>query len=488
MNNRHSEQGTALIGAVLIIVILSLLATVSLTVAAQELESIAAAREAAAARHLAEAGADLVVQWLHDPSALPAGPPRSLFTKREVGPDGSPSFFNSAGQSQFVGTRDRPDVLYDAARPSDDRLLNDPSTGWFRALRTVGRITRLAVYAPSRPGLLCTVEVTAETRRVTRTVAVQLGVKSWPAIRAGAQIGVNGPVSAATTPLPVSVHWGDLVINGNARLGAVRDLPARNERAAVTGTAYADMAIREDPWFEVFLGGEALFEPSPTGPATVPANVHAQQEPAPGLRLDRWDFQALKETALRDGTYYVLGPDGLLYRHGRIETGRGVAPVEVFQSTVVGDHRGVVFVDTPNQVPPSTENMGTLTLDAEYMEGVFVVNAHVRFAPAGPGRTVAVRNPLSDGQRPDEVQPPISLTSINLRGVLVTPGNLMLEGPSRLYGAVIVGGSVLKASEADAQLEVWFDRDLERGLVPGAPLVYQALGTWQEKYEGKRTL
>ena len=71
MPNRHSERGAALIGAVLIIVILSMLATVSLNVAAQEIESVTAAKEEAVARHVAEAGADLVMQWFHDPSSDP---------------------------------------------------------------------------------------------------------------------------------------------------------------------------------------------------------------------------------------------------------------------------------------------------------------------------------------------------------------------------------------------------------------------------------
>ncbi|MGH7184909.1 MAG: hypothetical protein ACREIB_01350, partial [Pseudomonadota bacterium] len=174
MHNKHTERGAALIGAVLMIVILSMLATVSLNVAAQEIESVAAARDEAAARHVAEAGADLVMRWFHDSSSDSNGPGRLLFARRKMGADGSPSFFDAAMRSRFTGTDDRPDILYDAARPSDDRLLNDPSNGWFRALGGLGRITRLAVYGPTRPGLLCTVQVTATARRLTRTLAVQM--------------------------------------------------------------------------------------------------------------------------------------------------------------------------------------------------------------------------------------------------------------------------------------------------------------------------
>jgi len=483
----HTERGAALLGAVLIVVILSMLGTVSLNVAIQEVESVAAARDDAVARHLAEAGLDLVLQWFHDPSSAPAGPAGSWFVKRQMGADGSASFFNAAGQSQFTGTRGRPDVLYEATRPADDRVLNDPSVGWFRDLGHLGRITRLAVYAPTRPGLLCTVEVTAAVGRLARTVAVQLGVRSWPAVRSGVQVGLNGPVRASAAPLPVAVHWGDLVVNGDVHLGAVHDIPIRTDLATVTGQPYSEMMVREDRWLKVLIGGAASFDPSPAEPAPIPANVHDHQEPSPGLRLDRWDYQALKEAALREGTYYVLGQDGLLYRSGRIEPGAGITPTDAVRSAAVGDHRGLVFVDTLDQAPPRAENLGTLTLDADYMEGLFIINAHLRLAPARGGKVVPAASPLSDDWQPSGLREPVDLTNINVRGVLITPGELALDKPVRVYGAVLVGGRVIQAAEAEASLEVWYDRDLDKGLILGVPLVYPVQGTWQEQYGETRT-
>ena len=487
MNDTHTERGAALIGAVLIIVILSMLGTVSLNVAAQEIESVAAARDEAVARHLAEAGADLVMQWFHDPSSVPEGTGRRLFTKQQVGPDSSPSFFDAAGRSQFTGTEDRPDILYDAARPADDRLLNDPSGGWFRSLGALGRITQLAVYGPTSPGLLCTVQVTTEARRLTRTISVQLDARPWPSIRAGAQIGANEPVQAALRPLPVSVHWGDLMVNGDVRLGAVRDVPIKTDLAPVTGQSYDEMNHREDRWLDLFIGGEAFFAPLPTGPAPVPANVHVHQEPTPGLRQDRWDYQTMKDAALRDGTYYVRGQDGLLYRHGRIEPGLGVTATDAFRSEAVGDHRGLVFVDTLDHAPPRADNLGTLVLDAEYMEGVFVINANVSLVPQGTGKSLPALSPASEERGATEPRSPVQLTGICLRGMLATPGNFTLDGPVRMYGAIVVGGTVEQASDTGAHLEVWYDDDFRTGLLQGLPLVYQVRGTWLEKYGGKRT-
>lgn len=480
MPRSQDERGSALIGAVLIIMILSMLGTVSLNVAAQEIESVAAARDEAVARHLAEAGADLVMRWFHDPATAPAGPARALFAMRQEESDGSPSFFDAAGQSQFTGTEADPDLLYDAARPADDQLLNDASGGWLGDVGAPGRLTRLAVYGPTSPGLLCTVKVTAEAHKLTRTLVVQLDAGPLTRIRAGVQIGNSHPVPATPRPLPVSVHWGDLVVNGDARLGALRDIPVKAYLAAVTGQAYAEMTHREDRWFNLLIGGEALLAPQPGGSEPVPANVQVRQEPLPGLPVDHWDYQVLKEAALRHGTYYARGEDGLLYRHGLIEPRFGVTVTDAVRSGGVGDHRGLVFVDTLDQAPPRSDNLGTLVLEADYMEGIFVINADIRFTPVGAGKSVPAYRPPDEGQDATEDPTPILLTGINLQGVLVTPGNLTLGGASRVYGALVIGGAVEQASETGAPLEVWYDADFKKRLFKGNPLVHLGVGVWPE--------
>jgi hypothetical protein len=477
-----TERGAALIGGVLIIVILSMLATVSLTVAVQEIEGMTAMRDDAVARHLAEAGIDLVVQWFHDPASRPANPIGLLFRPRHIGADGRASFFDAAGRSQFTGTRERPDLLYDATKPADDRLLNDPRMGWFRSLGQLGRITRLVLYGPTRPGLLCTVEVSATSGGLTRTVAVQLAAQSWPAIRSGLQVGLETPVRASALPFPASVHWGTVVVNGDVHLGPIREIPVKSDLAQVTGQAYSEMAVKEDRWFEVFVGGDVVLDSSRGESASIPAHVHPHQEPSPGLPLDRWDYQALKEAARREGTYYVLGQDGLFYRNGQIEPGQGITPTEALRSATVGDQRGLVFVDTLDQTPPRAENLGTVKIETDYMEGVFILNAHLLLAPSGGGKALVAANPLSGEQEPSLPSEPVALSHINLRGVLITPGDLVLESPTRVFGAVLVGGQVIQTGGAKPTLEIWYDRDLSAGLLPGVSLVYPARGTWEERY------
>jgi hypothetical protein len=247
------------------------------------------------------------------------------------------------------------------------------------------------------------------------------------------------------------------------------------------------MTHPENRWFDLFIGGEALVTPQPAGSDPVPANVHVHQEPSPGLQLDRWEYQTLKDAARRNGTYYARGQDGLLYRHGLVEPGLGVTVREAFQSGAVGDHRGLVFVDTLDRTPPRADNLGTLILDADYLEGVYVVNAHVQFAPMGEGKSVTAHSPPPEGRSTAEPRTPVTLTGIHLRGVLNTAGNLTLAGASRIYGTLVVGGTIEQTSDAAARLEIWYDDDLRAGLSRGVPLVSQAPGTWREKYGEKRT-
>jgi hypothetical protein len=81
---------------------------------------------------------------------------------------------------------------------------------------------------------------------------------------------------------------------------------------------------------------------------------------------------------------------------------------------------------------------------------------------------------------------PVELTGIHLRGVLVTPGDLIVEGQPRIHGAVAAGGKIEPAPGTSARLEVWYDDELRTGLIRGVPLVYQAPGTWLEKYGERR--
>ncbi len=467
-------------GAVLAVLVLSMLGTVSLNLAVLEIESMGAARDEAVARHLAEAGSDLLVQWFHDPTSAPGGSVRELLAKRFDLPEVGPSFFDANGRSQFSGTPDHPDLLYDASRPADDRLMNDPSIGWFRSLRGLGRLLMLRVYGPSRPGLLCTVDVTAGTGRLTRTISVQLAARTIPPIRAGVQITRNGSDLSSRMPLPIWVHWGDLRVRGHVAAGKSEEVPVQTPLAPVTGQSYAEMPRREDRWVEWQVGGEVFYAPSPT--PQIPLNVHPRQDPHPGLQEDRWDYEALKQYALRYGTYYARDREGLFYRNGNLQPGLGVPAQQAFDSEAVGDHHGLVFVDTLDQRPPQGANLGLVTLESDYAEGFFVINAHVLYKPKGAGKPVPALSPPPEGKTSLAARIPVQLAGIHLQGALYTAGDLIFEGTPRVYGAVAAGGQVIQAAENRQNLEVWYTYELRSGLVRGLPVVAIAPGTWHEAF------
>jgi hypothetical protein len=140
----NSERGVVLLGVLMIVLIFTLLGMVSMNLAVQERLQISAGKDEVAARHVAEAGADVIVQWFHNTKSTPLGA-STVLSKRYDWPDSGPSFFDAAGHSQFTGSSTIPDIMYDAARPGDDRLLNDPVDGWFRSLHSLGRIEALKV-------------------------------------------------------------------------------------------------------------------------------------------------------------------------------------------------------------------------------------------------------------------------------------------------------------------------------------------------------
>ena len=303
------DKGHVLLTSLMLIVLLGVAGMTSLYLASQDGPGISAMKEDNAAQQLADGAADVVMSCFHDPTVTPASI-TGLLMKRQGDFTSGPSFFDAAGRSQFVGTADRPDILLDAANQADNQTLNDSPSGFSRALGGLGRILTLKVYGPLQPGLLSTVEATVTTvdrRPVTRTVQLQLGALSIPAVRAAVQVGQTLGAMQPGGESPVMVHWGDQRVLGDLAVQRVEDLVLKNTAAAVTGQSYDQMVSAQDRWTEYWIGGTVSVIAPPAGQGanpSLPENVHQQQYPTPGVRLDRWDYDSLKKIALRWGTYY----------------------------------------------------------------------------------------------------------------------------------------------------------------------------------------
>lgn len=118
------EEGHILLVALALVLILSLLGMTSLYLASQDAMGVRAMRAEKMAQRAADAAADMVVSWFHDPAAAPSAVAGSL-AKQQGDDISGPSFFDAAGRSQFRGTVDRPDLLFNAANPIDDQILNE---------------------------------------------------------------------------------------------------------------------------------------------------------------------------------------------------------------------------------------------------------------------------------------------------------------------------------------------------------------------------
>ncbi len=482
---RSDERGMALLAVLMVVFLLTLLGMTSMQLAGQEIVGGSAIQEERLAHHAAESAVDVVMGWFHDRTLTPQGIEPAWLSKRTINSQGDPSYFDGQGRSQFTGTGHYPDVVFDAANPQHDQLLNDPQTGWFRSLKGLARILKLRVYGATRPGLLCTVEVTAgagRASRVTKTLAVEFGAYAIPALHAPLQSGTLGMETVQSRPGSVLAHWGDIMVHGQAYFPRPDEVPAKSGLAAVTGQAYEEMTHREDRWLDIRLGGQAFFAHLPAEAwSGIALNVHAHQEPVPGIKVDQWDYDTLKRMAKQFGGYYGMDREGLLYPGGVIQPGMGRPAAEVFASTGPGDHRGLIFVDTLDGMPPRLDNLGTLLLDQEYAEGIFIVNAHVFWKARQSGKTVPALSPPPEGQQSLGTRVPVQLSGIHLQGVLHVAGDIRYAGHLKAYGGVVAQGSIVDGTNGSGILEVWYNHDLREGLMQGLPLVFVAPGSWQTK-------
>jgi hypothetical protein len=195
------------------------------------------------------------------------------------------------------------------------------------------------------------------------------------------------------------------------------------------------------------------------------------------VRIDQWDYESLKAVAQRHGTYYRLDQNGRLHSQWMSTGDEGAAPSEVLRSQIVGDHRGIVFIDTLDGTAPRSDNLGTLRLESEYLEALLVVQGNVVLRPQGSGRSFPVLSPPRDSNGGLGARIPVQLSGIHLNGLVWAAGSITLERPIGMYGAVMAGNTIV-AADSTAKLEIWYDIDFSQSRFRGLPVVYRAPGTW----------
>jgi hypothetical protein len=150
-------------------------------------------------------------------------------------------------------------------------------------------------------------------------------------------------------------------------------------------------------------------------------------------------------------------------------------------SSTVGQSHGLLFVDTLDGEAPRPDNLGTLVVDADYVEALLIVQGHVLVKPNGSGRSVTVFSPPPEGTSALGGRIPVTLPGIHLNGLLYAAGTITVERQTRIFGAVMTSGTVAGRTRTPS-LEIWYNFDFSKGLFRGIPVVYRAPATWQLKY------
>lgn len=172
MKMHGTEKGGVLLGALFMGLLLAMLGGVAMNLAVTETMASARAVDEKAGFLLAESGIEQVLAWLtHGDLPVSGGAP-----------------------ALCMGSADLPDVEYDAARPDDERLLNDPGADGARPSADRGRIVRTRLYGSGLPDGFCAIEVTAESRSgVRRTVALDVGATRIPPLQEAVFAGRPSP-------------------------------------------------------------------------------------------------------------------------------------------------------------------------------------------------------------------------------------------------------------------------------------------------------
>lgn len=477
------ETGTALVVTVGLLFLVTLLGFSTVQWAIDETGIAANQKASVQARYIAESGVALMLQWFQGPATFPEvgtfpngynADDRSRFLrKRQIDSRGAPSFFNDKGESQFSGTAEAPDFWYQAA--SDSRGIGGG------ALSGQGAITSLKLYRPVTPGAVGTIEAMGTTvSGIGRTVSVEIIPSPIPPATSAVQVGPGSDV-----PLPVLVHWGDVQVIGDADLdGSLDAIPKKEPLAPVNGQPYPAFDLR-DAWLDFWVGGSILNPPVTACPDCAEpflsvgyGHLHQLQAKSnTGFSLDPWDYQSLKAFAKSWGVYYTTDREGFIYRDGVNDSAHRSSPSQALASHNVGDNRGFVFIDTVDQNPPNGTNLAALDLPIDYLEGLFSIQAHVVLRESGPGRSIPVQSPPSEGTDDSSTRRSLMLSTIHLKGVLSMSGRLTIEGRPMVFGTLIAQ----QGFSGSGRPEVWYDADLRAGYYPGLPMATVLKGSWYNR-------
>lgn len=428
-----NERGTALLAAIMLLVLANGLGLLAFHVSTGELQiSTYAGRELASA-YLAESGVEKVLSWVADPARSP-----------------DPPLFSGLLTQRCSGERTSPDFQLSSA------ILNDMNEGPFSELKETGKLIDLRLYKPSHPDGICTVQSGAVAGKgPVKVVRVEITRNPMPPITAGIQgFGETG-VSA-----PVWGHWGPIRYTGGVRFeGRPERIPTVNPILSPHPRPYREEGPNEDPMMEIHVerGIEGL---SVQRRSNLFENDAVRLDTATPNRLEE-----IKSFIKRRGGYYVVSPSGRLEQNG-IDRGEFD---DIFGSP--GEEYALAWID----VLPGYSRLEPIRLGRKNYRGYFYFSGSVQIQEDRfqTGMTVQARSHPWSATHPG----PIQLSHIRLDGLFYVLGGIELQGPLTAYGALYAGQGFTGSGAEN--LQVWYNKDFASADYSNVPPFVRLKGTWR---------
>ncbi len=181
--------------------------------------------------------------------------------------------------------------------------------------------------------------------------------------------------------------------------------------------------------------------------------------------IDSRRWNDVKAFIQKRGGYYVISPSGFLSQNG-VEIG---SFDKIFKEP---NHKHfLAWID----VIPGYSRPGPIEIDGGGYRGYFYFAGDVQIRENSLRNTIDVR--ALNLSATDSEGESLSVDSVHLDGFFYTLGQVDLQGPFRVHGAVFAGAG-LTGPYAD-QLQVWYNRDFGSADYPDVPPFVRLKGSWR---------
>ncbi|MFQ5780595.1 MAG: hypothetical protein ACE5HN_07385 [Nitrospiria bacterium] len=435
-----NQRGTAMFVAIMMLSLGTGLGLLAFQVSSTELMISNYSEYELASTYLAESGVEQVLSWVSHPERSPNEDFfRKLPTTDCSNPNGEVDF------SLFSSDLD------DAKWPFSA----------LKELEEMGKIDYIRLYKPLHADGICTIEVKSISGKgAAKTVRVELTRSPMRSVTAGVQ-GKGNPAVAS----PVWVHWGEIRYSGQANLGkSIKRIPDL-EPGQPNEYSYRDTADNVDSWMEIHVE-EKISQPFPpdnngSTPFNDRDNVYQKEN---DVALDTFDLSEIKRIVMRYGDYYVVSPDGHLEQNG---VDKGTFD-DVFSPATPQYRLAWIDVNQDSSTEP-------IVIDGRSYKGYFYFSGDVIIEGDQVGQSVEAASP--PWPTPASPPQPVNLNNVNLDGLLYVQGEIDLNGPFSVYGAVFAGQGF--SGDGAGLLEVWYNNDFRSATYSGLPSIVLLKGTWR---------